>query len=115
MLRGQVWLYNSNPTVGDEISKTRPAVIVNNNEIGTLRLKIIVPITGWNNAFSAVAWMVRLEPSSENGLSKLSAADTFQVRSISQQRLIRQLGTLTDAEMQAITQALAIVLSISEV
>jgi len=35
MLRGQVWLYNSNPTVGDEIGKTRPAVIVNNNEIGS--------------------------------------------------------------------------------
>ncbi|OWY67468.1 PemK family transcriptional regulator [cyanobacterium TDX16] len=113
MLRGQVWLYNSNPTIGDEIGKTRPAVIVNNNEIGTLRLKIIVPITSWNDAFAGVMWMIRLEPSSENGLSKLSAADTFQVRSISQQRLIRQLGTLTDEEMQAITQALAIVLSIS--
>lgn len=45
MRRGQVWLYNSNPTVGDEIGKTRPAVIVNNDEIGTLQLKIIVPIT----------------------------------------------------------------------
>lgn len=77
MRRDQVWLYNSNPTIGDEIGKTHPAVIVNNDEIGTLRLKIIVPITGWNNIFSGVAWMVRLEPSSENGLSKLSAADTF--------------------------------------
>ena len=88
MRRGQVWLYNSNPSVGDEIGKTRPAVIVNNDEIGTLRLKIIVPITGWNNAFAGVVWMVRLEPNLENGLSKVSAADTFQVRSISQQRLI---------------------------
>jgi mRNA interferase MazF len=42
MLRGQVWLYNSNPTIGDEIGKTRPSVIVNNDEIGTLQLKIIV-------------------------------------------------------------------------
>lgn len=88
MRRGQVWLYNSNPSVGDEIGKTRPAVIVNNDEIGTLRLKIIVPITGWNDAFAGVVWMVRLEPNPENGLSKVSAADTFQVRSISQQRLI---------------------------
>jgi mRNA interferase MazF len=107
-----MWLYNSDPTVGDEIGKTRPAVIVNSNEIGTLRLKIVVPITGWNDAFSGVVWMIRLEPSIENGLSKVSAADTFQVRSISQQRLIRQLGTLTDEQMQAISQALATVLSI---
>lgn len=113
MRRGQIWLYNSDPTVGDEIGKTRPAVIVNNDEIGTLRLKIIVPITGWNDAFSGVVWMVRIEPSAENGLSKLSAADTFQVRSISQQRLIRQLGTLSDEVMQAITKALSIVLSLN--
>ena len=53
-----------------------------------------------------------LEPTAENGLSKLSAADTFQVRSVSQQRLIRQLGTLCDETMQTITRALAIVLKI---
>jgi len=113
MRRGQVWLYNANPTIGDEIGKTRPAVIVNNDEIGTLRLKIIVPITGWNDVFSGVQWMVRLEPDAENGLSKLSAADTFQVRSISQERLIRQLGTLSDTAMEGITRALAIVLRIN--
>lgn len=113
MRRGEIWLYNSDPTVGDEIGKTRPAVIVNNDDIGTLRLKIIVPITGWSDAFLGVVWMVRIEPNTENSLSKLSAADTFQVRSISQQRLIRQLGTLSEETMQAITRALAVVLSIN--
>lgn len=113
MRRGQIWLFNSNPTVGDEIGKTRPAIIVNNDEIGTLGLKVVVPITGWNDAFAGVLWMVRLEPSAENGLSKTSAADTFQVRSISQQRLIRQLGILSDEQMQNISKALAVVLSIN--
>lgn len=32
MLRGQTWLYNADPTVGDEIGKIRPCVIVSNNE-----------------------------------------------------------------------------------
>jgi mRNA interferase MazF len=113
MRRGQIWLFNSDPTVGDEIGKTRPAIIVNNNEISTLRLKVVVPITGWNDAFVGVVWMVRLEPSVENGLSKISAADTFQVRSISQQRLIRQVGILSDEKMQNISQALALVLAIN--
>jgi mRNA interferase MazF len=113
MRRGQIWLYNANPTLGDEISKTRPCVIVNNDEIGTLRLKVIVPITSWNNAFSAAPWMVRLEPSAENGLSKLSAVDTFQVRSVSQQRLTRQIGTLAKDHMRSINTALAIVLDLS--
>lgn len=47
MLRGQIWLYSADPSVGDEIGKTRPCIIVSNDDIGTLRLKVIVPITGW--------------------------------------------------------------------
>jgi mRNA-degrading endonuclease toxin of MazEF toxin-antitoxin module len=31
MRRGEIWLYNADPTVGDEISKTRPCIIVNND------------------------------------------------------------------------------------
>lgn len=60
MLRGQIWLYNANPTVGDEIGKTRPCVIVSNDEIGVLRLKVVVPITGWNDVFALVPWMVKI-------------------------------------------------------
>ena len=113
MRRGQIWRYSPNPTVGDEIGKTRPCVIVSNDEIGVLRLKVVVPITGWNNVFSQVSWMVRIEPTVENGLSKVSAADTFQVRSVSQQRLIDRVGTLSELTMREIGSALATVLNIS--
>ena len=112
MRRGEVCLVRFDPTIGDEIGKIRPAAIVSDDDIGILKLKVIVPITGWNNLFSELGWMVRLEPSAENGLSKLSAADAFQVRSLSQLRLIRQLGNLSDEAIQEITAALAIVLSI---
>lgn len=112
MLRGQTWLYNADPTVGDEIGKIRPCVIVSNDEIGVLRLKVVVPITGWNDVFAKVPWMVRISPTAENGLSKLSAVDTFQVRSVSQQRLIKQVGTLDNETIQEIRQALALVLKI---
>jgi mRNA interferase MazF len=112
MLRGQVWLYGAEPTIGDEIGKTRPAVIVNNNDLGILRLKVIVPITGWNEAFRSAIWMVKLEPSNDNGLSKLSAVDTFQVRSVSQQRLIKHIGTLSDEIMLEVSKALSVVLNI---
>ncbi len=114
MLRGEIWLYNANPTLGDEISKIRPAIIVNNDDIGTLRLKVIVPITGWNPVFTDVPWMVRLNTSPDNQLTKTSAADTFQIRSVSQERLIRKIGFLDCGTMQLISQALAIVLNIDE-
>lgn len=79
MRRGQIWLDSAEPTVGNELGKTRPAVIVSNDEIGVLRLKIVVPITGWQEVFEQVASMVKIEPSGDNGLSKRSAADIFQV------------------------------------
>lgn len=112
MRRGQIWLYSADPTVGDEIGKTRPAIIVSNDDIGVLRLKIVVPITGWQEVFEQVAWMVKIEPSGDNRLSKRSAADTFQVRSVSQQRLIKHIGTLSEEIMAEISLALAAIMKI---
>jgi len=47
---------------------------------------------------------VRLEPDAENGLDKISAADAFQVRSVAQERFVRQLGKLSDAAMRDIPE-----------
>ncbi len=113
MRRRQVWLYSADPTIGDEIGKIRPAVIVNNDEIGVLRLKVVVPITRWQEVFGRVAWMVQIDPDQDNGLSKRSAADTFQVRSVSQERLVRQIGRLSEQTMERIGKALAVVLKIN--
>jgi mRNA interferase MazF len=88
MLRSEVWLVNSDPTIGAEIKKTRPAVIVNDDAIGILPLKVIVPITEWRDRYTVAPWMVRLEPIPDNGLDKHSAPDAFQVRSVAQRRLM---------------------------
>ncbi len=45
MKQGEIWQINLDPTIGAEIQKVRPAVIVNDNSLGKLPLKIIVPIT----------------------------------------------------------------------
>jgi mRNA interferase MazF len=112
MGRGEVWLINLDPTVGAEIKKTRPAVIVNDDAVGILPLKVIVPITEWKDHYAVAPWLVRLEPNAENGLDKPSTADAFQVRSVAQERFVRRLGKLSDTAMQEITRALAVVLSI---
>lgn len=112
MHRGEVWLINLDPTVGAEIRKTRPAVIVNDDAVGLLPLKVIVPVTEWKDRYSIAPWMVRIEANSENGLDKVSAADVFQVRSLAQERFVRKLGKLSDSVMTSIGRALAVVLSI---
>jgi mRNA interferase MazF len=111
MYRGEVWLINLDPTLGAEIKKTRPAVIVSDDAIGALPLKVIVPITEWKDRYTVAPWMVRLESAPESGLDKPSAADAFQMRSVAQERFVRRLGKLSDTMMQEITRALAIVLS----
>jgi mRNA interferase MazF len=112
MKRGEVWLINLDPTLGAEIKKTRPAVIVNVDQLGKLPLKIIVPITEWKSHYTIAPWMVKVSAKSQNGLSKASAADCFQVRSISQLRFVKKLGALQPNQMDEISQALAIVLQI---
>ncbi|GIV12952.1 MAG: hypothetical protein KatS3mg021_1234 [Fimbriimonadales bacterium] len=79
MKRGEVWLINLDPTVGAEIQKTRPAVVVSVDAVGVLPLRVVVPITGWKERYAQAPWMVRLEPDARNGLEKISCADVFQV------------------------------------
>ena len=109
MKRGEIWRIELDPTRGDEIQKTRPAVIVSDDLVGTLALKIIVPVTDWKNHYAEVSWMARLEPNEENGLSKVSAADAFQIRSVSQTRFVRKLGKVNEADFLAIKKAIAFV------
>ena len=92
MKQSEIWLIDLDPTMGAEIRKIRPAIIVNDDNLGKLPLKIIVPITDWKDHYKIAPWMVKIEPDEINGLSKISAADCFQVRSLSQQRLIKRLG-----------------------
>ena len=112
MKRGEVWLINLDPAVGAEIRKSRPAVIVSSDAVGILPLKVIVPLTDWKDRYQIAPWMVRLQPSVQNGLDKPSAADTFQVRSLAQERFVRLLGQMEEEQMGEIAQALALVLEI---
>jgi len=112
MRRGEVWLINLDPTVGAEIRKTRPAIIVSDDAIGILPLKIIVPVTDWKDHYAVAPWMVKLDSDSRNGLAKPSAADSFQVRSVARERFVQQIGKISDHHLRQIVEALALVLKI---
>ena len=94
-VRGEVWLVNFDPTVGAEIRKTRPAVVVSSDGVGRLPVKLVAPITEWKDAFSQWAWLVRVAPSVQNGLNKVSAADVLQLRGIDMRRFATRLGRLS--------------------
>lgn len=65
MKQGEIWLLNLEPTIGAEIKKTRPAIIVNDNNLGKLPLKVIVPVTDWKSHYKVAPWMIKLDPTTE--------------------------------------------------
>ncbi len=112
MKQGEVWLITLDPTVGAEIQKTRPAIIVNDDALGKLPLKVIVPLTDWKDRYTVAVWMIKIMPDNYNKLSKESAADCFQIRSVSEGRLIRRTGIVRLETMEKIRKALTLILSI---
>ena len=112
MKQSEVWLIDLDPTKRAEIQKKRPAIIVNNDSLGKLPLKVIVPITDWNDRYEIAPWMVKIEPNSTNGLSKTSSVDCFQIRSLSQERLIKKIGFIDGATLYEIKEAIRKVLDL---
>jgi mRNA interferase MazF len=108
--RGEVWMVNFDPTVGTEIRKIRPAVVISSNIIGILPIKLVAPITDWKDWYAGNLWHIKLNPNAENGLSKDSSVDSLQLRGVDLQRFIRKLGSLTLEEMTSIATAIVTVI-----
>jgi len=108
-LRGEIWRINFDPTVGKEIRKKRPAVVVSSDAVGRLPIKLIAPITEWKDDFSHYIWHVKIKPDSKNGLTKISTVDTLQLRGVDICRFIRKLGQASPIIMEEIVAAIAAV------
>lgn len=105
--RGEVWQVDFNPSVGSEIAKDRPAVVISSDAMGILPVKLVVPLTEWQDKFGRSPWHVRVEKTPQNGLDKTSAADTLQIRSVDLMRFVRKRGVLHAETMEEIAAALA--------
>jgi mRNA interferase MazF len=87
-------------------------VIVNDDELGILPLRVIVPLTDWKDRYSKAVWHIKIETDNTNNLTKTSSADCFQVRSVAKERFVRKLGEISDEKLFEIEAALAKVLKI---
>jgi mRNA interferase MazF len=108
--RGEIWLVNFDPTLGSEIKKIRPAVVISSNAVGRLPIKLVAPITDWKPYFEQNLWHIKLEPDDANGLSKTSAIDALQLRGMDVQRFICKLGQLPDVIMSEIAIAVVTII-----
>jgi mRNA interferase MazF len=106
--RGEIWLVDLNPTIGQEMQKTRSVAIIGTNVIDEIALRIVIPITSWQEKFAYRLFMVKISPTPGNELSQESAGNVLQVRSLSNQRFIRQLGMLESESLRELVAGLAI-------
>ena len=98
MKRFEIWLVNLDPTVGSEIKKTRPAIIVSPDELNTkLQTVVVVPLTTGRAYPFRIATKVR-------GKSGVAAID--QIRTVDKRRLVKRISTLHTSTAKRIMNGL---------
>jgi mRNA interferase MazF len=112
--RGEVYLVNFDPTIGAEIQKTRPALIVQ-NDIANRHSPITI-VAAISSQFDETLYPteVLIQPP-EGGLTLSSVVLLNQVRSVDKRRLIRRLGMLTPATIGRVDRAILISLGVVEI
>ena len=97
--RGEVWLVTLDPTLGSEIRKTRPCVIVSPPEMHDfLRTVIVAPMT---TSSRPAPYRIPLRFSGKNGLVLLD-----QIRTIDKRRLAKRVGAVSPATLRSALGAL---------
>jgi mRNA interferase MazF len=93
--RGEVWLAALDPTVGSEIQKTRPCLIISPDEINDhLRTAIVAPMTTGSRP---VPFRVNVRFKGKDGLIVLD-----QIRTLDKARLVKRLGRVDRGTLSAV-------------
>ncbi|NBK98709.1 MAG: type II toxin-antitoxin system PemK/MazF family toxin [Erysipelotrichia bacterium] len=111
--QGEIWMTNFEPSVGSEIQKLRPAIVVNDDRVGRFGIKIVIPITEWKDNYINYPWILKIEPDAKNGLSKTSSIECFQIKSFAVDRFHKKIGQVDSSLLLKIHQTIAKTLNLS--
>lgn len=110
-LRCQIWDVNLDPTRGEEIGghregETRPVIVLSLKGKGRPSIRVCVPLTEFQDSHAFLRWCVLFFPDASNGLSKVSTADTSQIRAIDQVRFVQKRGRVDEDKLAPVFAAL---------
>jgi mRNA interferase MazF len=110
--RGEIYLCSFDPTVGHEIKKTRPALVIQ-NDVGN-RYSPLTIVAAITSAVSPVPYPVEvvIDPAAGNGMVVRSSIRLDQIRTVDRQRLVRRLGVVDPAIVAKVDEALKISLGL---
>jgi len=105
MKRGEIYFANLDPTIGSEIKKKRPVLIISNNANNKVAATVtVIPLT--SNTLKVYPFEVLL-PISDSSLPKNSKAQCHQIRTISKMKIEgKKVGDISDMVMLRIVSAL---------
>ena len=110
--RGEIYLTALDPTVGQEIQKTRPALIIQNDISNRLsEITIVAPVTS-TVRFPLNPVHVLLPAGADTGLAVNSVALLNQIRAVDRRRLIKRLGAVTPTILGQVDEAIEISLGL---
>ena len=110
--RGEVYLVNFDPTVGAEISKTRPALIIQNNIAN--KYSPVTIVAAISSQIDEKIYPTEVFVSTgEGGLERNSLVLLNQIRTIDKRRLVKRLGILKRETMEQVEEALKVSLGIT--
>ena len=109
--RGDIYLVNFDPTVGAEIQKTRPALVVQ-NDVGNQYSPITI-VAAITSKFELPPYPTEVVLEiKDSGLSQPSAVVLNQIRSVDRRRLIRRVGRAGPEAMERVDRAIQISLGL---
>ncbi len=109
--RLEIWLASLDPTMGSEIQKTRPVLVVSNNKNNKYNSVVsVLPIT---SNISNMADFEIFIPKGAGKLPKDSKAKADQIRTLDKQRLIKKIGKLSSEFVPKIEKALKVHLELN--
>ena len=94
--QGEIWIVDFEPSIGSEIQKQRPAIVISDDELGRFGLKIVVPVNEWKNYYKDYPWIIKILNDDKNGLTKTSSIECFQIKSFATERFVHKIGEIEE-------------------